>query len=90
MTNEKRIIGRCIWCRKPISENQAWEEIYLDLHPLVKSNIHNGPIHKRCRVPYLKILLGNQAREIDSLEWMLEGYIKTNKKEKDGRKTNNK
>ena len=88
MTKEKQTIGKCIWCGSVIYADQPWEEIGLELNPLARKHIREGPIHKRCRVPYLKIIIGDLVRDIEGLEWLLEGYTK--KREQNGSKTHNK
>ena len=81
-TQEKRTIGRCIWCRKPIYENQSWEEMYSGQQKMSHYHIRQGPIHETCRVPYLQVIILDLIGDIRGLEWMLEAHTKEKKTNK--------
>lgn len=85
MKNKKeeiRVVGRCGYCEQLVYSNQKYEELQFARPLPWKDGYMTGPIHKQCRVPALKRFNKDLMKDVETLNWMLEGVLKTKEVQK--------
>lgn len=90
MKEERRKIGKCVWCSKWVYSDKPWVMISKELPKVAQYYRRDGPLHTKCKAPYFKVTIMDLMADIMGFEFIVDGLshsIKTNKTK--GDKNNN-
>lgn len=85
-TEERRLVGICVYCSEPIYNNERWEVLYYSRPGPLEKDYKKGILHNRCRLPALKRLVIDLIIDVNSLTWLIEGINREGKEEEEEKK----